>query len=229
MNVLFFLLFLLFILNLLIFESKKYFHFLRKHTIYSDINNIFKNELKDPLILNGIKTSYKKTLCLTFCNINDILYKEYTLKKFIEKVPHLKYNNSLIYIRDFLIGNGRIFNSYEENFIKSIPKTSNLIIFESENINIIPIKNNQIINKFFILEFPILTKLDLIHYIYDVISFQKYNTNLFLLNWNQYDIDSLNFEKINILLFELNIMFNNNFDFNVIHNRVNNIIESFKY
>jgi len=193
------------------------------------LNNLFQSNIKEPVILNGIKSSYKKTLCVSYSLTNNILFKEYSLNKFIKDVPHLKYENSTIYINDFLIGNGRVFNSYEENLLLSLKKTSNLIVFESENIENIPIKNNKIINNFKILQFPILNKLDLIHYIYDVIYYQKYNDDLFLLNWNQYNLDDLNFEKINILLFELDNMLNNDIEFKIIHNRVNNIIESFKY
>lgn len=223
--------FIILFVSILITYSQKtqYFHFLRKHTIYSDLNNLFQSNIIEPVILNGIKTSYKKTLCVSFCLTNNISFKEYSLNKFIKDVPHLKYENAIIYINDFLVGNGRVFNNYEENLLLSLKKTTNLIVFESENIEHIPIKNNNIINNFKILQFPILNKLDLIHYIYDVIYYQKYNDELFLLNWNQYDLDNLNFEKINILLFELDDMLNNEIEFKKIHNRVNNIIESFKY
>jgi len=219
----------LFISILITYSKNKYFHFLRKHTIYSDINSMFQKNIKDPIILNGIKTSYKKTLCLSFCLTNNISFNEFTFEKFVQKVPHLKYENSLIYINDFLVGNGRIFNNYEENILSNLKKTSNLIVLESDNIETIPIKDNKIISNFKILNFPLLNKLDLIHYIYDVIYFQKYNDDLFLLNWNQYDLFDLNFEKINILLFELNDMLNKEIEFKLVHNRVNNIIESFKY
>jgi len=220
----------LFVSILIIYSQKnQYFHFLRKHTIYSELNNLFQSNIKEPVILNGIKTSYKKTLCISYSLTNNILFKEYSLNKFIKDVPHLKYENAIIYINDFLVGNGRVFNNYEENLLLSLKKTTNLIVFESENIECIPIKNNKITKNFKILQFPILNKLDLIHYIYDVIYYQKYNDDLFLLNWNQYDLDDLNFEKINILLFELDDMLNNEIEFKIIHNRVNNIIESFKY
>ena len=165
-------------------------------------------------------------MCVSYCMTNDIQFREYTFKRFIQKVPHLKYENTLIYVKDFLIGNGRVFNTYEENLLLYLKKTTNLIIFESENIKDIPIKNTKIINNFKILNFPILYKLDIIHYIYDVIFLHKYNDDLFLLNWNIYNVEKLNFEKINILLFELNDMLENNIEFNKIHNRVNNMIES---
>jgi hypothetical protein len=190
---------------------------------------LFSKNIKDAVILNGIRTSYKKTLCLSFSNTYNIMFEEFTFQNFIENVPHLKYENSIIYVKDFLIGNGRIFNNYEEYMLMNLKKTSNLILFESENIEAIPIKNNKIINNFRILQFPKLSKLDLIHYIYDLICFHKYNDELFLLNWNEYDLEDLNFEKINILLFELNDMIKSDIDFRKIHYRVNNIIESFKY
>lgn len=219
------------LINIFVFYSysKKYFHFLRKHTIYSDLNNLFSQNIKNAVILNGIKTSYKKTLCISYCGVHNISFKEYTFKRFMQKVPHLKYENSVIYIKDFLIGNGRVLNEYEEYMLNNLKKTTNLIIFESDNIETITFKNNKVISNFPILEFPLLTKLDIIHYIYDLIFFHEYNADLFLLNWNKYDIEDLNFEKINILLYELDEMLNKNIEFKLVHNRVNNMIESFKY
>ena len=121
-------------------SKKKYFHFLRKHTIYSDINKIFSQELKNPVILNGIKTSYKKTLCLSYCNANAIFFNICSFEHFIQNLPHLKYENSMIYVKDFLIGNGRVLNLYEENILKCIPKTSNAIILSGISSSILSIE-----------------------------------------------------------------------------------------
>ena len=86
----------LFISILIIYSQKnQYFHFLRKHTIYSELNNLFQSNIKEPVILNGIKSSYKKTLCVSYSLTNNILFKEYSLNKFIKDVPHLKYENSI--------------------------------------------------------------------------------------------------------------------------------------
>ena len=50
------------------------------------------------------------------------------------------------------------------------------------------------------LDFPIILKKDLINYIYELIDHFQYNENLYLVDWNSFEIDKLNFTDINILL-----------------------------
>lgn len=200
-------------------------NFLKRYDIRNELSNLlYKNDLKT-VILNGEKTTLKKEYCRLFCQINNFRFKRFSYDKFIHKLPFNKYEKTLLYIDDFLVGNGRILNHYEENILKNIPKTSNLIIFESDNIDTIPLKDLNLIRYFKILEFPKITKRDIIIYINDMIMFYEYNSEMYMLNWSEYiDIEKLSLEKINILLFEINEMMTKNIKFRIIHNQINNLI-----
>ena len=200
-------------------------NFLKKYNIKDELSNLlYRNDLK-AIILNGEKTTLKKEYCRLFCQINNFKFKRFSYDRFINELPFNKYEKTLLYVDDFLVGNGRILNHYEENILMNIPKTSNLIIFESENIETIPLKDLKLTRYFKILEFPKIIKKDIIIYINDMILFHEYNSEMYMLNWSEYiDIEKLSLEKINILLFEINEMMSVNIKFRIIHNQINTMI-----
>lgn len=204
-------------------------NFLKNKHIYTELTNLLKSEYKNPIILDGDVSPFKRDLCELICKINSINFKEYTFKEFIEKLPYLIYKDTVFYVNDFLIKNGRVLTFYEENKLFELRKNSNFIIFQADNINNIPIKDNNIVKIFPVIKFPKLDKKDIIRYIYDTIENNKYDDNLIYINWMNYDIDKLNFEKINILLFEANIMYNKKYDNIIIEiflkNSINSLID----
>ena len=239
----------------------KYKIFMKRKQEYRELMNLINNNEKRPILLNGHKTYFKKDFCEIFCQINNITFREYNFDKFILELPYKKYKNNIIYVSDFFIDNGRVFNDYEEYILSNLIQTNNLIIFESEiidkklyieqklikntdmNLNFsvfseVNANENGIewINPSFLtkdlflnmkkIEFSEITKIDIQDYIYYIILYYKYNSSMLLLNWYSYDIDKLDIEKINLLLFVLNNMFNENYSLRKIHNNVNNIIES---
>lgn len=200
--------------------------FFKNKSIYTELTNLVKSKYKNPIILDGDVSPFKKDFCELICNINEIKFREYTFTEFIEKLPYLIYNDSVLYVNDFLVKNGRILTYYEENKLLELRKDSNLIIFQSDNINNIPIKDNNIVRHFPIIKFPKLNKRDIVQFIYDKIEENKYNDGLIWINWINYDIDKLNFEKINILLYEINRIFVNNFDYDIVEIFLKNMINS---
>jgi len=204
--------------------------FLKKSPIYHEINNLILNNVKTQFILNGDQNKLKKDLCYIIAQNNNINFKEYTFDKFMLKLPYTSHDNSLIYINDFLVKNGRILNFYEEEILLYLSKSSNLIVLESDNIETIPIKDINIIRRFKILQFPKIDKKQIIHHIYDIINKYNYHTDLYLFNWNVYNIEKLTFENINILLFEINNMVIECQNFNFIHKSIpymiNNLYEN---
>lgn len=199
--------------------------FLKKTDFYNQMLQLSKNELKEPIILNGNKTPLKKDLCHIICENSNLKFKEFTFNNFLHEKPHLKYNNKLLYVSDYLIGNGRILNNYESMSLIQIPKTSNLIVLEAENINTIPYKDININRRFETIDFPLIEKKEIVRYIHNLILYYNYNDDLLLLNWINYNIEFLNIEKINILLFELNDITNENNTINDIHKSINFIID----
>ena len=103
-----------------------------------------------------------------------------------------------------------------------------MIILQSDNIENIPFKDNNIIKRYNILEFPKITKKDVIHYIHDMIHLCNYNNDMYILNWNSYDIENFNFEYLNMLLFQINFMLDHNTGIKEIHKNMNFIIQEFK-
>ena len=200
--------------------------FLKKSPIYNEINNLVLNTVKTPFILNGDKNQLKRNLCYIIAQDNNIKFKEYTFDKFMLKLPYNNLSNSLIYINDFLVNNGRVFNFYEKEILTYLSVSSNLIIFQSDNIENISIKDINIIRKFKILEFPKIDKKKIIQHIYDIINTYNYNSDLYLFNWHSYNIEKLTFENINILLFEINNMVNECQNFNFIHASIPEMINS---
>lgn len=203
--------------------------FFKKISVYDQFIDIWKSKtLKEPFILDGIKSPLKKDFCRIFCDITDIKFKEYNFHSFLLKKPYLKYDNSFIYVNDYLVGDGRILSYYEQYSLISIPKTTNLIILETDDLKNIPYKDMYLNKKFPIIEFPHISKKQLLKYIDNVILNEKYNDDLLLLNWINYNIQFLNFEKINLLLFELNNMIFNNISIEDIHKNINNIIDNLR-
>ena len=204
------------IINTNDYYINRYLRFFSKKSIFNTLDNILKENIKSPCILNGKKTELKKNMCQILANKNNINFEEYSFDEFILYKPYdtiKPINNiksSLIYINDFLLNDGRIFNKYEEDILINLKKTEDLIIFESINIDKIVYKDINIINKFNILEFPNNNKADIVEYIYDTIFHNKYNDKLLDIKWKSFDIECINFEKINIMLFELNNHHNNN-------------------
>ena len=188
---------------------------------YKQLMDLINSNEKRPILLNGHKTCFKKDFCKIFCEVNNITFREYTFDTFIFELPYKKYQNNIIYVSDFYIDNGRIFNQYEEYILSNLVQTNNLIIFESEII-----ETNEKFQNMKKIDFAQITKEDIEKYIYYAISFYKYHSSMNLLNWRSYDIDKLDIEKINLLLFTLNDMFTQYYTLRKIHNNVNNIIES---
>jgi hypothetical protein len=202
--------------------------FLKKYKIYSEINNLLKTNNNTPLILNGEKNLLKRDFCKYMCTINNFNFKEYTFNNFILNSPYLSEESTLLYVNDFMVGNGRILNHFEEDKILNLPHTNNIIILQSDNIENIPFKDNNIIKRYNILEFPKITKKDVVHYIHDMIHLCNYNNDMYILNWNSYDIENFNFEYLNMLLFQINFMLDHNTGIKEIHKNMNFIIQEFK-
>ena len=203
----------------------KYSNFLKNKNVYNVFNDFLKVDLKESIIFNGIKSPLKKDFCKIISEINDIPFKEYTFDCFIMELPYINNKNSILFVNDFLVGHGRILNHYEESILLNLNKNSNLIVFQTDDIKSIPLKDTNIIRNFPIINFPEINKKEIIQYIYDIITINKYNDDLYNLNWIKYDIEKLNLEKLNILLYELNNISKNNVNPNYLDN-INEMIDS---
>lgn len=215
----------IFLLNCFLLTNSYKLTFLKKTEIYNSISKLIEIKNNDPTILDGEKTKIKRDYSKMVCDINNFNFEEYTFEDFISKLPYNIHDKTMIYVNNFLVENGRILNHYEEDKLLNIPKTDNIILFETENLKNISLKDNNLIRKFNILNFPKVSKKDICCFIYDVINKNDYDENLYLLNWIEYDnIDKLNFEEIQILLFEINNLIKKKIEFISINIEINYMI-----
>jgi hypothetical protein len=215
----------------------KYTKFLSNKKITNDIQTIFNSELKYPFILDGHKTPYKRDFMNIMAHRNNYEFTNYNFNDFILKAPFLETKDSVIYVNDFMVGNGRSVSEDEQLVIFNIPLSTNIIVFESTYIRTIPYKDARFTGKFNIIEFPSIRKRDIIQYIYDIVKYNNYNDLIYVINWKEHDIENLSFEKINILLFEINMIITNilensgtllHADFEDVENNIKNMISYFR-
>jgi hypothetical protein len=200
-------------------HNMKYNDFFKKNEVLLTLNHLSQQDLKHPIILSGPKLVYNEDICNIFCNMNDIEFKKYTFDDFMLELPHVNNKNCLLFIEDFLIKNGRILNEYEEYILLELNENSNLIVFNSNELEKVPFKDTNIIRRFKNIKLKAFTKKDMIFYINYIIYINNYDDNLYLIDWKTYNFENLNFEKINMILFEVDSLFKEN-------NSINNILYS---
>ena len=175
--------------------------------VYNKLKNLSKYTLKTPIILNGKNLSYKKDICKIISTNNNIPFYDFTINDLENKIFNYLEYNSIIYISDFLIDENIKLDDFKKKVLNELYPVKPLIVFNSINIDKI-LQNNLIITKFNIYEFPIIKKTDILKHIHELIEIFKYDNSLFQINWLSYDIESLNLENLNILLYEVNDLFN---------------------
>jgi len=179
----------------------KFPSYLKKHPSVRDLTKVIAKGSKIPILLDG--KSFKEEIAQ---HITYSLKKKYvTLKydSFIKSVPHLKTSGSVIYVPDFLVLHGRIFNEYETMFMKTLSGNSNLIILGSENLKLVPFKDNEM-NKFFhIIKVPNIYRKHFVLHIKNIITKNGYDEYLLTLPWENTPLETLSFEMINMLVYEL--------------------------
>ena len=224
-NVLFLLCLNLFMVNA--FTSVNHIKFLKNNDFQTKFRDIICTDIKQPIILDGKKSEFKRDYCKTLSESMNIKFIDCTFDNLMLDSPHLEHQNSIIYVTDFLVGHGRILNHFEEEKLHYMVGNSNLVILQSDNLDRIPFKDSNIIRRFPVIKFPNIDKKDIVHYIYDVISLNKYNNDLYLINWNSYDVEKWNFKKINNILSELNGIMYENMDLKAVIKYLDNFCEPY--
>jgi len=197
-------------------QYMKYNDYFKRNELFLVFNNLIQQDLKNPIILSGSQLQYNEDLCNFFSNINNIEFKKYTFDDFMLELPYVSNKNCLIFVEDFLIKNGRIFNEYEEFRLKELNENSNLIIFNSDDLDTVSFKDTNIIRRFKNIKLKPFSNKDLLYYINYVIYVNDYDNSLYLINWKIYDFKKLSFEKINMLLFELDRMLKDKESFDIL-------------
>jgi hypothetical protein len=174
---------------------------IKRKDIYRDLSLIIQDKKYDTYIINDSifnNQCMKKDVTKLVFEDNLISFKEMSFNEYITKKPSLFCRDTIFYINDYLINDGRILN--EEERLTILKKNSNYIFLQVNDIDIIPIKDVHFNKKFRMLDFPIILRKDLINYIYELIDYFHYNENLYLVDWESFEIDKLNFTDIHVLL-----------------------------
>ena len=207
-------------------NNMRYNNFFKNNDVLLTLNNLAQQNLKHPIILSGPQLIYNEDICNIFCSINNIEFKKYTFDDFMLELPHVNHKNCLLFIEDFLIKNGRILNEYEEFRLLELNENSNLIVLNSHELEKVPYKDTNIIRRFKNIKLDPFTKKDMLHYINYIININNYDDNLYLINWQSYDFQYLNFEKINMLLYEVDSLFKENMSINDISYSINVMLKN---
>ena len=92
------------------------------------LDNCLTTYEKKPIILNSnidykttFKTKFKRNFIQNYAEKNNFLYRQCSFDKFIENTLYLDTQDSLIYVDDFLVKNGRILTIYEEQILLNCP------------------------------------------------------------------------------------------------------------
>jgi hypothetical protein len=174
---------------------------LKSKKIYNELSTIIQEQKYDTYILNGPSFNspfLKKDITRIIFQNNLINFEELSFNEYVVKTPNLYCQNTAFFINDYLINYGRILNDEEK--ITIMKKNFNYVFLNVNDINFIPIKDNNFNRQFKLLDFPIIFKKDIIHYIYEFGEFKAYSDYLYSINWNNYDLDRLTFNDIEILL-----------------------------
>ena len=179
--------------------------------IYSKnvINTI--NEIKDSNNKINFLNNPNQNWCLDciknyFSNEN-IDYTVLNYSKLINNINQQK--SKYIIVPDFMINYGRVLTLSDIEDLQNYNKYSSIIFHLNDYENLV-LKNDNFMKKQKIYNFPYIKKYDINNFIYNLVEYYKYDTYLQLINWKKYDIEKLDFYKIEDLLYKLNmyIIFN---------------------
>lgn len=173
----------------------------KKHPSVGHLTRAITEGSKIPILLDG--KSFKEEVVE---QITSSLKKKFIAVKydsFIKSVPHLKSSGAVIYVPDFLVLHGRLFNEYETVFMKTLSGNSNLIILGSENLESIPFKDNEMNKYFHLIKMPDIRRKHLVLHVKNMIAQNGYDEYLATLPWEDAPLETLSFEMINMMIFEL--------------------------
>ena len=198
-----FILFILFFYgNSLEFSKSNRNTILHYKDINDNLNKIIKNNEKIKLFNNPnqdlaidclkIKCS-NENIYFDIISYNDFYNQEYNK------------NNQLILINDFMINYGRTLTINEKEKILNYDESPNLI-FHINDYNNLVLKDDEFIKNYEMYNFPYIEKSLINNYIFNLIDYYNYHSDLQIINWKKYKIEKLSFRKLEDLIFKLHLL-----------------------
>lgn len=164
------------------------------------INEIIDNNNKINLLNNPNQNWCLDCLKSYFSNENI----DYDVINYSNFINNNKQKSEFIIVPDFMINYGRIITLTEIEKINKYNYYSNIIFHINDYENLV-LKDDSFIKKYKMYNFPYISKYHINNYIYNLIDYYKYDNYLQLINWNKYNIEKLDFSKIEDLLYKLHM------------------------
>lgn len=183
--------------------SIKFPSYLKRNTNIRSLEYLIKKGSNTPILIDGdgnfVEEVLRKFASDCRKKVHDVTYD-----KFIETVPHLCGSGNIIYVHDFLPKQiGRIFNEYETNFMQGLRCDKNLVVLETNELQKIPFKDDEMLKSYHYLKFPTIHRKHLVLHVKNMIEQNGYDEYLANLPWDSVPLEQLNFELLNILIYDL--------------------------
>lgn len=184
------------------FSKSKSNTILHCNDINDNLNEIIKSDSKIKLFNNPNQDWALD--CLKFKCINENIHID-TISYDNFYNDNYNRNDKLILVSDFMVNYGRTLTINEKEKILNYNKNPN-IIFHINDYNNLVLKDDEFIKNYKMYNFPYIKKTLLNNYVFNLIDYYNYDNKLQLINWKKYKIESLNFRKLEDLIYKLHLL-----------------------
>ena len=188
------------------FSYSRFNTLIREKEIKNTLDNLIYDENKIKII-NNPNQKWLKDCFEINCYNEKISFTSISYHNFYNDLYKPK---DFIFVEDFMVGYGRTLIDIEKNKIINYNKNSKLILQVNDYENLV-LKEDEFIKKYKMYNFPKITKRHINNYIFNMIEYYNYHKDLLLINWKKFDIDKLDYHKLEDILFSMHlIMISNN-------------------
>ena len=199
-----FLLYFLILINLIDgfeFSNSKLNPIIYNKDVKSTINEIIYNNNK----INFLNNPNQNWCIDCFKNYFSNENIDFTVMNYSNLINNInKEKSEFVIIPDFMINYGRILTLSEIDNFNKYNEFSKIIFHLNDYENLV-LKNDDFIKKYKMYNFPYINKYHISNFIHNLVEYYKYDNYLQLINWNKYDIEKLDFYKLEDLLYKLHI------------------------
>lgn len=183
------------------FSKSKFNPIINEKKIKNSINTIINDNNKIKFINNPNQDWLKDCLNIE-CSLENIDFESVNYDNFFNKTTN--FSRNIIFVEDFMINYGRIISNDDKKLIDEYNLHSKINLQINDYNNIV-LKDDSYIRKYIMYDFPYIDKRLVYSYISQLIDYYDYNSELHLIHWQYYDIEKLNFKKIEDLIYDLHL------------------------
>lgn len=182
------------------FSFSKYNNFGNKFLVNNKLDEI--SNLNEKIIFECHEgdSLWRNDYIKLYSKKNNIRLLDINFNKFMNNNKIFDYD--IIYINDFLIKDGRILSEKEIYKILNYEKS---LLLGCDDLSKVSYKDYNFLSKLKKIKLDKVSKKEIMHYIYSLIDYYKYDGKLMMINWKNYNIDLLNFAKTENKFFLLHV------------------------